>query len=51
LNPTEMAFDGAAEPAGNPPELGQERLTAFHRTANPTDPRLPGRCCKCRPAG
>ena len=42
LHPAEIPPGGAVQPAGDPTELGQEGMATLHRTANPTDPGLPG---------
>lgn len=41
LDPAEVAFGTAVQPPHDPPELGQERMAALHRTTNPPDTGLP----------
>lgn len=42
LDPAQIALGRPVEPPGDAPELRQKRMAPLHRTANPTDPRLPG---------
>jgi len=41
LDPAEIPFRGTIQPPRDPSELGQKRMAALYRTANPTDSRLP----------